>query len=117
MASRLEVPFSGIVALPYSDPSWSTVHVNRPCPLGGKGHRLGFFEHGSDVMRIEALMCKIISFILFVFAYSFDISWQRIDIQINRLCISLFKYHQIFTKFNILASYIQPVNVLYYLAL
>ena len=24
VASRLEVPFSGIVALPYSDPSWST---------------------------------------------------------------------------------------------
>ena len=26
VASRLEVPFLGIVALPYSDPSWSTVH-------------------------------------------------------------------------------------------
>lgn len=43
------------------------IHVNRNCPLGGEGHRLGFFEHGSDVMRIEALMCKIISFILYLY--------------------------------------------------
>ena len=28
VASRLEVPFSGNVALPYSDPSWSTALLN-----------------------------------------------------------------------------------------
>ena len=58
-------------SLPYGD-YWDyfvsvypqVVHVNRSCPPGGKGHRLGFFEHASDVMRIEALMCKIFSLVL-----------------------------------------------------
>ena len=41
------------------------IHVTRSCPAAGLGHRLEYFEHGSDVMRIEALMCKFILLIGF----------------------------------------------------
>ena len=36
----------------------NVVHVKRDCLVGGTGHRLGFFEHGTDIMRIEALLGK-----------------------------------------------------------
>ena len=51
--------------LPYGD-YWNyilsiysnVVHVKRDCLFGGHGHRLGYFEHGTDLMRIEALLSK-----------------------------------------------------------
>ena len=36
----------------------NVVHVKRDCFYGGTGHRLGYFEHGTDLMRIEALLGK-----------------------------------------------------------
>ena len=37
----------------------NVVHVKRDCFFGGHGHRLGYFEHGTDIMRIEALLSKL----------------------------------------------------------
>ena len=36
----------------------NVVHVKRDCLFGGSGHRLGYFEHGTDLMRIETLLSK-----------------------------------------------------------
>ena len=47
----------------------NVVHVKRDCFFGGSGHRLGYFEHGTDLMRIEALLGKF----YFIFRNMFKI--------------------------------------------